>query len=193
MTDREIFEGIQAGGLAENRAIEQLYEENKGLLLGFLRKYSNQENAKEPEDIIWEGIEALVNNVRNGKYVLKEGIALSSYLKSILKNLWFKQLSSESARSNRESVYFDQEEALPDVSQLLADKETWDNYLQIFDKIGKNCKRILHSVFGLGYSIKELGAELVAEGVFENEQVLRNAKSKCLKKLMQVITDTRDN
>lgn len=193
MTDIEIFEGIKTGGQAENIAIGQLYDQNKSLLMGFLRKYSNQENAKEPEDIIWEGIEALVNNIKNEKYILKEGIALSSYLKSILKNLWFKQLSSESARSNRQSIYFDQEEALPDVSQLMAEKETWDNYLRIFENVGKNCKRILHSVFGLGYSIKELGAELVAEGVYDNEQVLRNAKSKCLKKLMKVITDTRAN
>ncbi|AWW00486.1 RNA polymerase sigma factor [Arcticibacterium luteifluviistationis] len=191
MTDKDIIEGIKAGGLAENRAIEQLYEQNKMLLLGFLRKFNNQENAKEPEDIIWEGIEALVNNVRNGKYSFKEGVALNSYLKSILKNLWFKQLSSESARLNRQHTYFDQDQVEPDVYQLLSDKETWDNYLQIFEKIGKNCKRILHSVFGLGYTIKELGAELVAEGVYDNEQVLRNAKSKCLKKLMQVITDTR--
>lgn len=39
-------------------------------------------------------------------------------------------------------------------------------------------------VFGLGYSIKEMAKELVDEGLYENEQVVRNAKSKCLKNIL---------
>ena len=70
---------------------------------------------------------------------------------------------------------------------MISESETWNRYLEIFEQIGKNCKRILQMVYGLGYSIKEMANVLVEEGLYENEQVVRNAKSKCLKNILTKI------
>lgn len=184
MIDSEIVNGIKEGGGAERKAIGFLYEQNKFEINSFLEKWKSQECAKEPNDIIWEGMEAMVNNIKSGKYQIHEGIYLKTYLKSILKNLWFKHLSSEKARMGRQHAYHQGNEGLEmDVSEILAEKEIWDGYLAIFEKAGKNCKRILQMVYGLGYGIKELAEELIDEGLYENEQVVRNAKSRCLKKV----------
>jgi RNA polymerase sigma factor (sigma-70 family) len=189
LTDLEIVNGIKSGGVAENKAIALLYEQNKGEINGFLEKWRHQESAKEPNDIIWEGLEPLVNNIKNGKYQIQQGIYLKTYLKSILKNLWFKHLSSEKARMGRQHAYYEGNEGIEmDVSEILAEKEIWDGYLAIFEKVGKNCKRILQMVYGLGYGIKELAQELIDEGLYGNEQVVRNAKSKCLKKVSEQLT-----
>lgn len=192
MTDLEIVNGIKEGGVAGSKAIGFLYEQNKFEINSFLEKWKSQECAKEPNDIIWEGMEALVNNIINGKYQIQEGIYLKTYLKSILKNLWFKHLSSEKARMGRQHAYHQGNEGLEmDVSEILAEKEIWDAYLAVFEKVGKNCKRILQMFFGLGYSIKELAQQLMKEGLYENEQVVRNAKSKCLKRVTKQLVDKK--
>lgn len=99
-----------------------------------------------------------------------------------------KYISSEEARSMREMSYgADNEYIDQDVSVMISESETWNHYLEIFEQIGKNCKRILQMVYGLGYSIKEMANVLVEEGLYENEQVVRNAKSKCLKNILTKI------
>lgn len=189
LSDEQIIEGIMKGGHYETKAIEELYDRNKGLFLSFLNQGFANEKSKEPEDIIWETIEAFVNNVKSEKFKLQQNIPITAYLKTISKHLALKYYSSENARSGRQDAYFAQTDNIsPDVSELIADKEIWDEYLGIFEKAGKNCKRILQMVYGLGYGIKEMAQELIAEGVFENEQTVRNAKSKCLKKVSDNLT-----
>lgn len=184
LSDEQIIQGIKQGGHYETRAIEELYDHNKGLFMSFLSQSFQIEKSKEPKDIIWETIEAFVNNVKNEKFKLQDNIPISAYIKTISKNLAYKYYSSENARSGRQETYFAQTDQLtPDVSEVLSEKEIWDEYLTIFEKAGKNCKRILHMVYGLGYGIKEMAQELIVEGVFESEQTVRNAKSKCLKKV----------
>jgi RNA polymerase sigma factor (sigma-70 family) len=183
--DSLIVEGILAGGLAESKAIEALYNQNKSFFLKLLNEPLRLEKSKLPEDIIWEAIEAFVWNVKDGKYTPQGSVPLAAYVRAIAKNLLLKYLSSENSRGNRQGIYLEEnDEVEADVSEAIVEKEKWDKYLEIFEKAGKNCKRILQMVYGLGYSMKDLAEELISEGLFENEQVVRNAKSKCLKKVL---------
>jgi RNA polymerase sigma factor (sigma-70 family) len=183
--DSLIVEGILAGGLAESKAIEALYNQNKSFFLKLLNEPLRLEKSKLPEDIIWEAIEAFVWNVKDGKYTPQGNVPLAAYVRAIAKNLLLKYLSSENSRGNRQGIYLEEnDEVEADVSEAIVEKEKWDKYLEIFEKAGKNCKRILQMVYGLGYSMKDLAEELISEGLFENEQVVRNAKSKCLKKVL---------
>ena len=162
-----------------------IYKKNKSLLLTILRSSFRNERSKTPDDIIWETIEVFVNNVISGKFSIQENKTISAYIGKIAKNLMIKYLDSEDARGIREIHFGEEAETLEDdVSVAIAEQESWNNYLEIFEKIGKNCKRILQMVYGLGYSIKEMAKELVDEGLYENEQVVRNAKSKCLKNIL---------
>lgn len=185
MSDSLIVEGILNGGLAESKAIEALYNQNKAFFLKLLNEPLRLEQSKLPEDIIWEAIEAFVWNVKDGKYTPQGNVPVAAYVRAIAKNLLLKYLSSENSRGNRQGIYLEEnDEVVADVSEAIVEKEKWDKYLEIFEKAGKNCKRILQMVYGLGYSIKDLAEELISEGLFENEQVVRNAKSKCLKKVI---------
>jgi RNA polymerase sigma-70 factor (ECF subfamily) len=189
LSDAEILELLNRGGHYVSKAIEALYDQNKSLLQSILKSSFKSEKSKTSEDIIWETMEAFINNVNKGSFSLQEGISIAAYLRVISKNLMLKYVSSENARSLRQNSFsLEIEESEPDVSHLIIEHEKWETYLQIFEKAGKNCKRILQMVYGLGYSIKELAKELIEEGIFENEQVVRNAKSKCLKNVLNLIT-----
>jgi RNA polymerase sigma factor (sigma-70 family) len=189
LSDAEILELLNRGGHYVSKAIEALYDQNKSLLQSILKSSFKSEKSKTSEDIIWETMEAFINNVNKGSFSLQEGISIAAYLRVISKNLMLKYVSSENARSLRQNSFsMEIEESELDVSHLIIEHEKWETYLQIFEKAGKNCKRILQMVYGLGYSIKELAKELIEEGIFENEQVVRNAKSKCLKNVLNLIT-----
>lgn len=183
--DQEIINGILNGGLEESKAIEALYDQNYSFFLSVLREPFRLEKSMTPDDIIWEAIESFVWNVKDEKYVYQENVPLAVYVKAIAKNLLLKYISSENARGNRQGIYIEDDQKYDkDVSEILIEKEKWDAYLEIFENAGKNCKRILQMVYGLGYGIKEMAIALINEGLFENEQVVRNAKSKCLKRVL---------
>lgn len=189
LDDEEVIEGIMIGGTRENLAIEALYEQNKGLIISFLKGRTNNETAKKPEDILWEAMEALVTNIKFGKYQPQTGIGLAGYFKSICKNLLFKNIESENSRVNRQSIYAGLDsENVPDVTLEMIEKETWDKYVSLFEKAGKNCRRILEMSFADGMKIHEVAQELIREGIYNNEQTVRNAKSKCLKKMKAIMS-----
>jgi RNA polymerase sigma factor (sigma-70 family) len=188
LTDAEIIAGIREGGHAENKAIETIYEQNKSIILGFLAQRTNTEYAKDPEDILWEAMEALVLNIRNERYNVQDGVGLTSYFKSICKNLLLKAIDSEHSRVNRQSIYAGfEDETTPDVSQEMIEKETWNGYIELFEQAGKNCQRILEMSFADGMKVNEVAQELIKEGLYDNEQVVRNAKSKCLKRMKEMM------
>lgn len=187
-TDEAIVEGILTGGRREHEALVALYKKFHVSLERFItHRSSGRDYAKQPEDIIWEAIEAFVVNVKKQSYSLKDA-ALETYLKSICKNLWFRYISSEASRDERQTKYMaDRDELDDDVSETLIEKENWAYYIDIVSKAGKNCRQILDMRLIDGFSMQEISQKLVIEGVFESDQTVRNTKSKCLKKIMEMI------
>ncbi|MFN8347572.1 MAG: sigma-70 family RNA polymerase sigma factor [Spirosomataceae bacterium] len=188
-TDEQIVEGILAGGRARDKAIGAIYDQNRSFLMKFLANRSNTKDyVKQPEDIIWESVEAVVHNIIEARYSPQPDKPLSAYLTTVCKNLWHKFLSQEANREARQDTFgqeTDYEE--PDVSVLLAEKEKWDKYLTIFDKAGKNCKQIFTLWLVEGMSGKEIAEVMMAEGKLKSEQSVRNAKSDCLEKVTSAL------
>jgi DNA-directed RNA polymerase specialized sigma24 family protein len=189
LSDKEIIEGILGTERERNRAIEALYKQNKGFLTKFLQGKSNEMYlVKQPEDIIWEAIVALLNNVLDGKYQLDSKIPLTGYLTTICKNLWYKNISQEENRDNREGWFLEENDATePDVLQILNYNMKWEYYLKIFEEAGKNCKQIFTLWLVDGMDNKEIAEVMMQEGKLKNEQVVRNAKSDCLKKVTELL------
>ena len=188
-SDESIVEGILVGGRKEHEALVALYKKFHVSLERFIiHRSTGRDYAKQPEDIIWEAIEAFVVNVKKGTFTLKDA-TLETYLKSICKNLWFRYISQEASREERQNRYMAEWDKLEDdVSDMLIEKENWEHYINLVSKLGKNCRQILDMRLVEGLSMQEISQRLIANGTFENDQTVRNAKSKCLKKIMDMIT-----
>ncbi len=188
-SDESIVEGILTGGRKEHEALVALYKKFHVSLERFIvHRSSGRDYAKQPEDIIWEAIEAFVVNVKKGSFTLRDA-TLETYLKSICKNLWFRYISQETSREERHIKYMaDWNKLEDDVNDMLIEKENWENYINLVNKLGKNCRQILDMRLIEGLSMQEISQRLIANGTFENDQTVRNAKSKCLKKLMEMIS-----
>ena len=66
-------------------------------------------------------------------------------------------------------------------------RQTKRDLLNTLEALGENCKKILLLFYYENRSMKEILAELP----YENEQVVRNKKSKCLKKLETLVKSNR--
>jgi DNA-directed RNA polymerase specialized sigma subunit len=69
---------------------------------------------------------------------------------------------------------------------MVGDKNTVLALRQVMSEIGEKCHQILKGF----YFEKKSYADLLKEVDMQNEQVLRNKKSKCLKKLKELLTST---
>lgn len=75
------------------------------------------------------------------------------------------------------------EEKTEEIKDLYADNQSSDQLLKLLDQMGNPCKQILSGFYYEEKSMKEL----LTEFDYENEQVLRNRKSRCMKKLKEMI------
>ena len=188
-TDEQIVRGILGDSRSRNQAVAALYEQNRGFLLKFLNsKGGYHDTVRQPEDIIWESVTAVLNNILDGKYQPSSSTPLSGYLTAICRNLWHKYLEQEGNRQERQFIYIDEnQQAEPDITQILSTKQKWDTYLEIFEKAGKNCKQIFTLWLVDGMDNKQIAEIMMQEGKLKNEQVVRNAKSDCLKKVTEML------
>jgi DNA-directed RNA polymerase specialized sigma subunit len=63
-------------------------------------------------------------------------------------------------------------------------QQTKNDLMKVIDELGEACKKILLLYYFENRSMKEILTALP----YENEQVVRNKKSKCLKKLESTVT-----
>lgn len=188
-TDEQIVSGILGDSRSRNAAVAALYDQNRGFLIKFLNsKNSLADPVRQPEDIVWEGITAVLNNILDGKYTPHPSIPLTGYLTAVCRNLLHKYLEQETNRQERQFAFVDQNTGNePDISQILASKQKWDIYLEIFERAGKNCKQIFTLWLVEGMDNKQVAEVMMQEGKLKNEQVVRNAKSDCLKKVTDLL------
>jgi len=69
----------------------------------------------------------------------------------------------------------------------IENREANEGLMKVIDELGETCKKILLLFYYENRSMKEMMMELH----YENEQVIRNKKYKCLKKLEQMLADNK--
>lgn len=147
---------------------------------------SNNGDRDDGADIFQEAVLIFIEKVKNGQF--RGECSIKTFLMGIVRNLWLFELRTRSRRNNRETIYMDGEDKEVELSGFLGDKKDTRGLQQVLDKIGETCKKIL-----IGYYYEEKSMkELLSQFDYENEQVLRNRKSKCMKKVKELLTDNVD-
>jgi DNA-directed RNA polymerase specialized sigma24 family protein len=105
---------------------------------------------------------------------------------SLNRHAWLNELKKRGRTLAREDKFGkEQEQVMEDVSQAITDRESTSDLMKLMDRLGEICKKILLLYYYENLSIKEILDELH----YENEQVVRNKKYKCLKHLEQMVND----
>jgi len=178
-TDIEIIEGLQLGGDKEDAILKYLYRTYYPRIKKFI--LSKGGNNAEVKDIFQDSIIVFYQNVKAKKYKLNAKI--STYLFTLAKNMWINRQKKLAKIGNLDSLYSQVKEKGNQPIDLIMDTERNEFVLELLGVLSEDCRRILNlSIY------QKLPMNKICKMMgYQNEQVARNKKSKCLKYLKQAI------
>ncbi|HLA57145.1 MAG TPA: sigma-70 family RNA polymerase sigma factor [Puia sp.] len=174
-SDSELVEAIREKEMLES-AILQLYKDHAEITRSFIKGKGGTE--QDADDIFQETVVSFIDSVQKSKFRQESGIR--TFLISISKNLWYNEIRRRQRADNRERLFEadrDQEDA--GVNEIIQDRELKKQLNQLLQDLGDSCRKILELFYYENLSMKEIVLHLH----YENEQVVRNKKYKCLQQL----------
>ncbi len=174
-SDTELIKAICSSDLLE-QAIKQLYEQHGDIARSFIMGKGGTE--QDADDIFQETVVSFIDTVQKEKFRMESGIR--TFLISISKNLWYNEIRRRQRAGNREKLYvadFDTADTV--IDDVIGNRELKLQLSQMLNDLGESCKKILELYYYENLSMKEI----VSHMHYENEQVVRNKKYKCLQQL----------
>lgn len=169
-----------------NEPVQELYRNYFESVVYYLKGLGCSE--EDGQDLFQESILIFIEQVQQNKF--RGESSIKTYITGIARNLYMNEMRSSSRRSTREELYSKEmiEEAEPDAHHRMFSRENSNRLMQLFEEIGDPCKKILSGYYFENLPMKQL--LLVTH--YNNEQVLRNKKAKCMKHLKDLITTNKE-
>ncbi len=180
LSDTEILEQLLTGEQAEDIALRQVYLHNRPMIVDYIRR--NNGSPEEAKDVFQETVIAFYENVKARKF--KGESAISSYLYSIARFNWMNRLKRKGI-GERAKASQQVEEETPGFLPVFLEKEQESQVLQVFHQLGQDCQKVLGLSIYHYFNNKEIAHEMN----YENEQVARNKRYKCMKRLKEMIKE----
>jgi len=178
-TDSDLIQALRAD-TENDEAIRHLYRTQYHATEAYIKQ--NSGTAEDAEDIFQEVILVFIEILKKNKF--RGESSVSTFLYAITRNIWLNELNKRGKSKLRDEIFEKgKEKETMDVSHFIANRETKSQLMQLVDKLGENCKKVLLAFYFENLAIKEILQRLD----YENEQVVRNKKYKCLKQLEQMI------
>lgn len=178
-SDAELITAIGNGDQL-NSAIYFIYQQYSSTIQSFI--LANSGTQQDAEDIFQETVVTFIDLVKKNKF--RGEAAIKTFLVAIARNLWLNELKKRVHSEKREKVFETSRDLTEtDVSQYIADQEMKQQFVKVLDKLGESCKKLLTLYYYENLSMKDILHHLP----YENEQVVRNKKYKCLQSLTELI------
>ena len=165
-----------------DKAIMYIYQQYSETVSSFIT--NNGGSQQDAQDIFQETVVAFIDIVKKDKYRMEASI--KTFLVSIAKNIWYNELKKRERSGQREKLFErGRDTSEMDVSHYISDREIKQELRELLDKLGESCKKILILFYYENMAMKEIVTHLH----YENEQVVRNKKYKCLQQLTGLVKD----
>jgi RNA polymerase sigma factor (sigma-70 family) len=181
-TDSEFLEGLRTGNEA---ALKALYKKYYNIVLKIV--VNNSGSSEAAQDVYQETIIVLFENAQKPGFVLN--CQLQTFIYSIAKRLWLKQLRNNShlTKLNNES-----EEELVDVSEEMNEHLRKEEALQkmgrSLEELGEPCKTIITDFYIHRLSMDEISEKFG----YTNSDNAKTQKYKCLQRLKKHFFDHKE-
>jgi RNA polymerase sigma factor (sigma-70 family) len=178
-SDPELVEAIRMKEMLD-AAIRQIYEDHAEITRSFIMGKGGTE--QDADDIFQETVVAFIDSIQKEKFRQESGVR--TFLISISKNLWYNEIRRRQRAGNRERI-FETEKDTEDsgVGEMIQNRELQMQLSGLLKVLGESCRKILELFYYENLSMKEIVSHLH----YENEQVVRNKKYKCLLQLTDMI------
>jgi RNA polymerase sigma factor (sigma-70 family) len=180
-SDAELIEALQ-DPKKSSEGIRFMYKAHFDSLTNYV--LNNSGSWDDAQDIFQEVMVAFVHLVKEGKF--RGESSIKTFLFSMNRNLWFNELKRKGRADKREKLYEEQKFLVGDerIERVIDKREATNQLMNVVESLGEGCKKILLLFYFENKSMKEI----LDETEYENEQVVRNKKYKCLKKLEEMIS-----
>ncbi len=139
----------------------------------------NLGSSTDTEDIFQDALLVLYKLAKRGS--LAEDTNVEAYLFAICKNLWFQQL-----RKRKEMVPIEDPQLKIKVAEVplfrMMKEEEQKELKNLIGQLGANCKKVLINFYYKRMRMREIATQMG----YSSEQVAKNQKSQCMKKLKQL-------
>ena len=184
----EVIRNLLDGELVANlRSGQRMDETIKAIYLSYfdsLRWYvmNNSGTRQDAEDVFQEVVVAFIDLVQKDKF--RGESTVKTFLFSLNRYMWLNELKRRGRTVAREEKFARGEDKIElDFSHYIEDREGKTEIVRLVSKLGEDCRKILTLFYYESLSMKEILESMH----FENEQVVRNKKYKCLKQLEQMM------
>ncbi len=179
-TDKEIISGIRLGGSHTDKFLRYVYKKNWPMVLSMILK--NQGKEEDAGDIFQEAMIVFYEQVKNGSLELH--CKISTYLYAVARNLWNNKLKRHKA-SYKYQQFVKQSGAQSSEShaEYLLKEERAELVRAWMDQLKEDCKKILLLSIFEEKPMKEIFPIMG----YQNEQIARNKKHKCLTYLKRIV------
>jgi RNA polymerase sigma factor (sigma-70 family) len=179
--DSELVNNLQTGKQMEE-TIKAIYRSHFDSLSWFVM--NNSGSRQDAEDIFQEVVVSFIELVQKNKF--RGESTVKTFLFSLNRFTWLNELKRRGRALAREEKYEKGQDRVElDSSHLIADREGKAEVVRLVGELGETCRKILLLFYYENMSMKEI----LDATDYENEQVVRNKKYKCLKQLEQMILE----
>ena len=179
-TDAELIQALRSDAKPDAE-IRFLYRTQFRITSSYIRQ--NSGTMEDAEDIFQEVVLVFIEILKKDKF--RGESSVSTFLYALTRNIWLNELNKRDKSKKRDKKFeIGKGTTDLDVSHVIASREMNIQLMELVDKLGETCRKILLAFYFESRSIREILTSLK----YENEQVVRNKKYKCLKQLEQMIT-----
>jgi RNA polymerase sigma factor (sigma-70 family) len=180
-SDQELVTNLRSGSQI-NESVKAIYRGHFESLCWYVM--NNSGSRQDAEDVFQEMVVIFIDLVQKDKF--RGESTVKTFLFSLNRHIWLNELKRRGRALAREEKYEKtQERTETDVSHLIAGREAKEQVVNLVAQLGETCRKILVMFYYNNLSMKEILESLN----YENEQVVRNKKYKCLKQLEQIISE----
>ncbi|MFT3703455.1 MAG: sigma-70 family RNA polymerase sigma factor [Agriterribacter sp.] len=180
VSDFQLLEDLQTNEKQDD-AIRKIYREYYRLSAYYVTQNSGTES--DAQDIFQEVLVAFIELVRDGRF--RGECSISTFLYTLTRNMWINELGKRDRSKVREEKFEVSKEKVDfDFGQLIEGREARKILSGLLQQLGETCQKILLAFYYHNLPMKEILQTLD----YQNEQVVRNKKYKCLKELEKRVT-----
>jgi RNA polymerase sigma factor (sigma-70 family) len=178
LTDNQYIEGLR---LSDNAVIRTIYKKFYPAIMRMV--LNNNGTEQEAKDVFQESILVLYHHVQKQNFILS--CALQTYLYSVAKRLWLKQLSKKSGRLKLDERFYEGDDFVEVENEVSVYEEREQNLTRMQESIGQlgePCKTLLTDFY-----MARLGMDEIADKFgYTNADNAKNQKYKCLQRLKKI-------
>lgn len=174
LSDAQVIDNLSQDKAVE-RTVQFLYQAHFETISKFIT--NNSGTWADAQDIYQELMVLFIHLIQQNKF--RGDSSIKTFLYALAKNMWLNDLKKRGRTLKREEHYSKGMKNESSITKFIETREAQKHVLDAIDALGEPCKKILILYYYENRSMKEI-AGLTD---YENEQVVRNKKYKCLKKL----------